>query len=105
MEALVHLRDAELLAEMFGIFVDGEAGREGRDLEQDAARLAEVDRAEVVAVEDLRHIAAGLDDPAAPLPLLFVAGRPGDVVDGARARNGIAHRRVVGPVEVAALSL
>jgi len=39
-EVRVHLRDAQLLAEVLGVLVDGEARREGRDLDQDAARLA-----------------------------------------------------------------
>jgi hypothetical protein len=94
----VHLRDAELLAEMRGVLVDREAGREGRDLEQDAPR-AEVDRAEVVAVLDAGDVAAGVADPLPPGGLFVVLGRPGDVVDGAGARQPVRSWLVVGPAE------
>src|SRR4029450_13837896 len=52
-----------------------------------AARLAKVDRLEVVAVDDRRGVGAALGD--APLPGLVLVHRrgPGDVVDRARAGN------------------
>src|SRR5437764_397160 len=46
----------ELLAEMFRVLIGGEAGTVGCDLEEYPARLPEVDRTEVVAVYDRRHI-------------------------------------------------
>ena len=60
-------------------------GPERRDLEQDAARLAEVDRAEPEAVDDLGRAAAGVGDAVAPRLLLLHRRRPRDVVHGAGA--------------------
>ncbi len=40
-------RQRQALAEVLRILVEGEAGPVGRNLEEDAARLAEVDRAEL----------------------------------------------------------
>src|SRR5690242_21961287 len=45
-------RQHELLAEVLRVLVGGEAGAERGDLEQHAARLAEVDREEPEAVDD-----------------------------------------------------
>ena len=45
-------RQPELLAEPAGVLVDREAGADGGDLEQHPARLAEVDGAEVLPVDD-----------------------------------------------------
>src|SRR5680860_306978 len=65
-------------------FVDGEPGRIGGDLQEHAAGLAEVDGAEVVAVDDRRDVIAVLDDLLAPCLLRLVVGRaPGDMVHGA----------------------
>ena len=48
-------------------FVDRKSGNVGRDLEQNAARFAEVDRAEVVAVLLFgRVLAVGADQLLAP---------------------------------------
>src|SRR5690606_6768554 len=46
-QMLVVGRQRELFAEALERLIDGEAGAERRDLKQDAARLAEVDRPEV----------------------------------------------------------
>src|SRR5512133_2321297 len=74
----------EALAEVLERLVDREAGPEGRDLEEDAARLPEVDRLEVEAV-----------DHALPPRFVLLRRRgPGDVVDGSRARDP----PLVGPV-------
>ena len=62
-----------------------EPGPERRDLEEDAARLAEVDRAEVEAVDDRRRPAPDSATRALPRLVLVHRRRPGDVVDGARA--------------------
>ena len=48
--------------------VDGEAGAQGGDLEQDAARLAEVDRAKVEPVDDRRRPHPGLESRAPARP-------------------------------------
>ncbi len=60
-------------------------GPERRDLEEDAARLAEVDRAKPEAVDHGRRPAAGLGDALPPRLVLVHRRRPGDVVDGARS--------------------
>src|SRR5438477_442541 len=67
-----------------GRLVDGETRLVGGDLEQDAARLAEINRAEVFALDYRRHVAPRLDKYLAPVELMRVVGRPpGHVVDGA----------------------
>src|SRR5689334_2311901 len=43
-------RQRDLLTQSFGVFVHREAGSIGGDLEQDAARLAEIEAAEPVAI-------------------------------------------------------
>src|SRR6185503_18296047 len=63
--------------------VDGEPGLRRRELEQDPARLAEVDRAEVVAVDDPAVRDAGLLQHVEPAPVLGLGRVPGDVVDRA----------------------
>ena len=96
------LGEPQLLAEVFRVLVDREPGRQRRDLEQDPARLAEVDRAEVVAVLHGRDVHPGLADAGAPRQVVLVARRPRDVVDGAGAvEAALGGRRVVGPREVA----
>src|ERR1051326_6110977 len=62
--------------------VEGEAGRVGGDLEEDAPGLPEADRVEVPAVVDVRDVESGLHELPAPDPLLVVARRPpGHVMD------------------------
>src|SRR5207244_4470024 len=81
-------RQAEPLAERFDRLVGGEAGAAERsDLEQDTARLAEVDRLEVEPVDDRRRLPAGGDHALAPLLLLVGFARPGDVVYGPGTRQ------------------
>ena len=50
-------RQDQLLAQVLGVLVDAEAGAEGRDLEQHAARLAEVDRPKPEPVDHRRRAA------------------------------------------------
>src|SRR5438128_2886937 len=91
--SLVLGRQLQRRAERIGRLVHGEAGLVGGDLEQDAARLAEVDRAEVLALDDRRHVTARLDQHLAPVQLVGVVGRaPRDVVDG--ADRLLPHRRL-----------
>src|SRR5437764_11816623 len=45
-------RQRQLLAQVLGVLVGGEAGAVGRDLEQHPSVLAEVDRVEVVPIDD-----------------------------------------------------
>src|SRR5919197_1598164 len=82
--------------------VRGEAGADRGELEEYAARLAEVDGAEVEAVEDRGRRAALLDDARPPPFVLLHRRGPGDVVDGARSTDA-AHRGLVVQVERAAL--
>ena len=83
---LVLGREHELPAEGVGGFVRGEAGRVGGDLEEHAARLAGVDRVEVLAVDGGRGPEADLQQKIAHLHLGLVVGHAeGDVVDGPRA--------------------
>ena len=65
-QVLVLGGQAQLLAEVLGVLVDGEPGRARRDLEQDPLRLAEVDRVEVVAVDHGRDVHAGLGGALLP---------------------------------------
>src|SRR4051794_13387464 len=69
-EVLERGRQDQLLAEMLGILVGREARPLRRDLVQHAARLAEVDRAEPEAVDDLGGPAAGCEHALAPLQLV-----------------------------------
>src|SRR3712207_1532690 len=81
---------------MLGVFVGGEARRIGGDREEDAAGLAEVDGAEVVAVEDGSYVVAELRHPLAQLELrLLVRDAEGDVVDGPYARGAAREARAV----------
>src|SRR5919201_95981 len=61
--------------------VRSEAGAERRDLEEHAARLAEVDRPEVEAIDHRRRRGTGLQNPLAPGLVVFHGRGPGDVVD------------------------
>ena len=65
--------------------VDQEAGLLGRQLVEDAARLAEVERVEVVAVDEPALGCRPRSMRSIQARQLGVVGAPGDVVDGARA--------------------
>src|SRR5947209_18818496 len=83
--------------------VDREAGRGRRQLEQDAARLAKVDRLEVVAVAHVCDVGAGLAQALLPGEVILVAAVPGDVVDASGAEPaGLAARVLVAPAHLAA---
>src|SRR5205807_5046001 len=102
-KVLVVGRQRELLAQARGRLVDRETRPDRRNLEQDAARLAEVDRLEVEAVDHRRRVRAGLDHPLAPILVCLRLAGPGDVVDGARALDAGFGRRFVVGVHGAAL--
>ncbi len=87
---LVLRRQLQRTAELGRGLVDREAGDIGRDLEQDMARLTEIDRAEIIPVALFRGAdAVVLNETAHHLPLRGVIGRPeGDMVDRARALPG-----------------
>ena len=63
-QVLVVGRQRELLAEVLERLVDGEARAQGGDLEEHPARLAEVDRLEVEAVDHRGRLGAGRRSPA-----------------------------------------
>src|SRR5262249_6003408 len=71
------------------------AGADRRDLEQHAARLAEVDRPEVEAVDDRRRVRTALGDTLLPGLVLLQRCRPRDVMDGAGAWDAALGRRLV----------
>jgi hypothetical protein len=78
-------RQRQALAEVLRVLVHREAGAERCDLEQDAARLAEVDRLEVEAVDDRRRAQARALDGGAPGLVIRLLGRPRDVVHRSRS--------------------
>ena len=87
-------RQREPLAEVLGVLVGGEAGSVGGDLEEDAARLAEVERLEVVAVDDVGDADAGRPYPVSPGAVLgIVRSAESDVMDSAAAELGGAEIR------------
>ena len=98
-------RQREVLAQMIQRLVDGEAGADRGELEEHAARLAEVDRAEVEAIDHRRRSRAGADHPLAPGLVVLHGRRKGDVVDRAGALDaGLGRRAVVGVGGPAALT-
>src|SRR5947208_1627671 len=54
-QVLVLRGQAQLLAQVLRLLVNGKSGTRRRQLEEDAARLAEVDAQEVLAVDDRGH--------------------------------------------------
>src|SRR5262245_29871045 len=99
---LVVGRQRELLTQGLEWLVHSEARAERRDLEQDAARLAEVDGAEVEAVDHRRRARPGLDHPLASLLVIVHLGGPGDVVDAAGSLKAALGGRRVEAVEASA---
>src|SRR6202521_590910 len=72
---------AQCGSQLLGRFIDGETGAVGRDLVEHAARLAEVDRLEVPAVDHWRHVATRSCEQLAPRHLrMGVRCSPRDVV-------------------------
>ena len=82
----VLLRQLQRFAEMSRVLVTVEAGLVGRDLEQNTARRAEIDRPEIIPVDDRRDLIAGIHQRLAHFELLFtILDGKGDMVDGAGA--------------------
>src|SRR5262249_14888486 len=79
-------RQRQALAEVLERLVRREPGADGGDLEQDAARLAEGDRAGGKAGDHGRRHRAGPADALAASPGGRPQRRPGDAGGGARAR-------------------
>src|SRR5207249_4680386 len=78
-------RQRQTLPEVLLRLVGRESRAHGGDLEQHSARLPEVDRAEVEAVDHWSRVAAAFDDAVAPRDVVLQRRGPGDVVDGAGA--------------------
>src|SRR5918992_2650360 len=95
-------RQGQSLTEMLERLVGRETRADGRDLEQDAARLAEVDRTKVVAVDHRRWGRAALQGSLAPGLVLLHRRGPRDVVNRSPAADTALLRLVV-RVERAAL--
>src|SRR5439155_15771597 len=94
----------EAFAQVRRILVDREPRSECRELEEDAVRLAKVDRAEPEAVDHRRRVHAGLRDRVLPGFLLGDLRREGNVMDGAGAADAtVDRRRVVGEEPAASL--
>src|SRR5260370_17823036 len=73
-------RQLKRRAERLCRLVDGEAWLVRGNLKQDAARLAEIYRSEVLALDHGRHVTTGLDHHLAPVELMrVVVGAPSDV--------------------------
>src|SRR5215207_5862222 len=102
-EVLVGGRQGQLLAERLERLVDVEARAQGRDLEEDAARLPEVDRAEVEAIDHRCGPSPLADHPVAPGRVLIDLRGPGDVVDAARALQAALLRRLGAAPETASV--
>ena len=79
-----------------------ESRAESRQLEEDAARLAEVHGLEPEAVDDRSRAHAGLGDAALPVRVIVVVRRPRDVVHRPGAGDPGACGRLVVAVEAAA---
>src|SRR3990172_3268841 len=65
-------REGELLAQVLNVLIGGKTRSISGNLEQDTARLAEIDRLEVVAVDDIGHLQACLGNPLPPLRMLCI---------------------------------
>src|SRR4029077_11008984 len=90
---LVLRRQLQRSAERFGGLVYGEAWLVGGDLEEDPARLAEINRPEVFALDHRRHVASGFDQHLTPVDLMrIVGGPPRHMVDG--SGRLLPHRRL-----------
>ena len=94
-EVLVVGRERQALAQVLERLVGGEPGADGGDFEENAARLAEVDRLEVETVDDRGRMRSGLGHAGAPGLVLVHLRGPGDVMHGAGAGNpGLGWRLV-----------
>src|SRR5437588_4260479 len=97
-------RERKRLAEMLERLIGGEAGAERCDLEQYAARLSEVDGAEIEAVDDRGWAPSALDHPLSPCRMIVHRRCPGDVVDRAGAAPAPGGRPVIGIERAAAFT-
>src|SRR5258708_5987187 len=77
---LVPLRQHQSLAEAGGVLVYVEARVQGGDLKQNTARLPEVDRPEIGAIDDRCRVQVGAAEGLAPGLMVLVRRSPGYVV-------------------------
>src|SRR6266511_1133740 len=101
-EVLERRGERQALAEVLERLVRREPRADRGDLEEDAARLSEVDRAEIEAVDDGSWGAAGFEHLLPPGLVLFLRRGPGDVVNRPCTPDAAFAGLVVG-VEGAAL--
>src|SRR5207237_4025698 len=92
------------LTQMIERLVGREPRTHRRDLEQDAARLPEVDRLEIEAGDDRGRRPAALDHALPPGFVLLGCRRPRDVVDRSGAADPALVRRVVRIERAAAIT-
>src|ERR671936_2190586 len=96
-------RQRQPLAQCLERLVGGEPGTQRRDLEEHAARLAEVDRAEIEAVDDGSRPRTRALDALAPRLVVVHRRRPSHVMDGPGAADAAFRRRLVIGIPAAAL--
>src|SRR5207248_2780411 len=102
-QVLVVRRQRDLLAQELERLVDRETRPDRRDLEQDAARLAEVDGLEIEAVDHRGRVRSGLQHTIAPGLLLVRWARPGNMMHRAGSLDARLGRRWVVGIERTAL--
>src|SRR6266436_5337190 len=61
-----------MLTEFFHLLVQGETGRLGRNLEENATGLSEINRMKIDAIHHRRDIVAEIDEMLAPLELFGI---------------------------------
>ncbi|KAI3480216.1 hypothetical protein L1887_57675 [Cichorium endivia] len=88
-ERFIAARQLERFAQMRGILVAVETGLIGGDLEQDAARSAEIDRPEIIAIDDGGDLIARIHQRLTHVQLLLtVFDGESDMVDRTCPRTG-----------------
>src|SRR5436190_5531320 len=61
-----------MLTEFFHLLVQDETGRLGRNLEENATGLSEINRMKISPIDHWRHIVAKIDEMSAPLELFGI---------------------------------
>src|SRR5262249_12302942 len=104
-EGLVGRGQRQLLSQRLEGLIDREARAARGGLEQHAARLAEIDRAEVEAIDHRCGAGAGRDHAVAPCLVVINLRSPGDVVHAARAlQSPLARWLAVAPEASASIA-
>ena len=93
-------RQHQALAEVLLRLVDRKPWRIGGDLEQHPARLAVVNRVEIIPIDDRRHVVAEPDQLSAPLQLLRLVRRtPRDVMDSTCSKSSHSPSRLAEQID------